>query len=136
MDDNRRAPRPQKKKRPNFLVRLLAFLVTAALVLGAVALVVNWDKINLDALRRHSRREIGREVSVTGYDTPILTGLEAYSITGLTQDMDGLCSDAVELLETLMEDPERPPQLLTRPMHLTIRSSSRPLPREMEQKKG
>ena len=97
----------------------------------------DWNAMGvLDALRRHSRREIGREVSVTGYDTPILTGLEAYSITGLTQDMDGLCSDAVELLETLMEDPERPPQLLTRPMHLTIRSSSRPLPREMEQKKG
>ena len=97
----------------------------------------DWNAMGvLDALRRHSQREIGREVSVTGYDTPILTGLEAYSITGLTQDMDGLCSDAVELLETLMEDPERPPQLLTRPMHLTIRSSSRPLPREMERKKG
>ena len=42
----------QTPKQPNFFARLLAFLVTAALVLGAVVLVVNWDKLNIDALRR------------------------------------------------------------------------------------
>ena len=48
MDRGRKAP----KKRPNLLVRLLAFLVTAALVVGAVFLVANYDKLNFDALKR------------------------------------------------------------------------------------
>lgn len=42
----------QVEKKPNIVLRLLAFLVTLALVLGAVAVVANRDKINLDALRR------------------------------------------------------------------------------------
>ena len=48
MDRGRKAP----KKRPNLLVRLLAFLVTVALVVGAVFLVANYDKLNFDALKR------------------------------------------------------------------------------------
>jgi len=40
------------KKKPNILLRLLAFFVTLALVLGAVAAVAYRDKINLDALKR------------------------------------------------------------------------------------
>lgn len=42
--------KPQKK--PNMLVRLFAFLVTLALVTGAVTLVVYRDKLNIDALLR------------------------------------------------------------------------------------
>lgn len=40
------------KKPHTFLRRVLAFLVTAALVLGALAAVVYRDQLNLDALRR------------------------------------------------------------------------------------
>ena len=40
------------KKRPNPFVRFLAFLVTLALVLGAVALVANYDKLNFDFIKR------------------------------------------------------------------------------------
>lgn len=43
---------PPPKKRPNLLVRLLAFLLTLALALGAIFLVVNRDKLNFDALKR------------------------------------------------------------------------------------
>lgn len=39
------------KRRP--LLRLLAFLVTLALVLGAILLVVNWEKLNFDYIRRY-----------------------------------------------------------------------------------
>lgn len=42
----------QKPKQSNILVRLLALLVTTALVLGALALVVYRDQLNLDALKR------------------------------------------------------------------------------------
>ena len=42
----------KKPKKPNIILRLLALLVTAALVLGALALVVNRDRFNLDALKR------------------------------------------------------------------------------------
>ncbi len=44
---------PDKGKKPNIVFRLLAFLVTAALVLGALALVVYRDRFNLDALKRY-----------------------------------------------------------------------------------
>ena len=44
---------PDKGKKPNIFFRLLAFLVTAALVLGALALVVYRDRFNLDALKRY-----------------------------------------------------------------------------------
>lgn len=43
---------PPPKKQPNLLLRLLAFLTTLALVLGAVALVAHRDTLNFDALKR------------------------------------------------------------------------------------
>lgn len=43
---------PNGAKKSNIFVRLLALLVTAALVLGALALVVYRDRFNLDALKR------------------------------------------------------------------------------------
>lgn len=46
----REAPPP--KKRPNLFLRALAFLVTLALVAGAIFLVVNREKLNFDALKR------------------------------------------------------------------------------------
>ena len=47
-----RAPAPKRLKKPNIAVRLLALAVTSALVLGALALVVYRDTINLDAFKR------------------------------------------------------------------------------------
>lgn len=43
---------PNKKKR-NVVLRVIAFIITAALVAGAVFLVVNHDRINLDSLKRY-----------------------------------------------------------------------------------
>ncbi|WP_419020569.1 DUF5711 family protein [Intestinimonas butyriciproducens] len=43
---------PVPKKKPNIFVRLLAFLVTLALLLGAVAAVVYRDRLNFDSIRR------------------------------------------------------------------------------------
>lgn len=43
---------PPVKKPPNLFVRFLAFLVTLALMVGAVALVVNYDKLNFDSIKR------------------------------------------------------------------------------------
>lgn len=41
----------EKKRGP--IRRALAFLLTVALVLGAVALVANWQKLNFDSIRRY-----------------------------------------------------------------------------------
>lgn len=41
-----------RKKKSNILLRLLALLVTMALILGALFLVVNRDRYNLDAVKR------------------------------------------------------------------------------------
>lgn len=43
---------PPPKKRPSRLVRLLAFVLTVALMVGAIYLVVNRDRLNVDALKR------------------------------------------------------------------------------------
>lgn len=42
-----------EEKRSNPILRLPAFLLTAALVLGAVFLVANWQKLNFDFIRRY-----------------------------------------------------------------------------------
>ena len=47
-----KAQQESNGKKPNILVRLIALLVTAALLLGALALVVYRDELNLDALAR------------------------------------------------------------------------------------
>lgn len=57
------SPPPQKKKTNRF-VRLMAFLATAALILGAVALVAYRDKLNIDALKRwYTYRNLERSES-------------------------------------------------------------------------
>lgn len=43
---------PPPKRRPNLFLRLLAFLLTLALALGAIFLVVNRNKLNFDVLKR------------------------------------------------------------------------------------
>ena len=42
----------KKAKKPNIFFRLLALLVTAVLILGALILVIHRDRLNLDALER------------------------------------------------------------------------------------
>ena len=60
-------------KKPNILLRLLAFLVTLALLLGAVALVAWRDRLNLDAFRRWlSYRSI--QTSDSGQTEPFTHG--------------------------------------------------------------
>lgn len=64
---------PAPKKPHTFLRRILAFLVTLALVLGALAAVVYRDKLNLDALRRWlTYRSI--QTSQTGLTEPFTHG--------------------------------------------------------------
>ena len=70
MDEmNRGRTAPPPKKRPNLFVRFLTFLVTLALVVGAVVLVVNYDKLNFDSVKRWfayrnlSRNESGQSES-------------------------------------------------------------------------
>ena len=52
MDENKKAPAIKRLKQSNPIVRLLAFLVTAALVLGAMVLVIYRDTVNVDTLKR------------------------------------------------------------------------------------
>ena len=43
----------KEDRRPSRLRRILAFFLTAALVLGSVFLVANWQKLNFDFIRRY-----------------------------------------------------------------------------------
>ena len=79
----------------------------------------------IDAVREHAELRLGIDISVTGYDAPLLPALNAYSLTGMTQQIRRLCTDCVELLQRLIENPDLPSQVITRPMILTVRDSSR-----------
>lgn len=77
MDEmNRGRTAPPPKKRPNLFVRFLTFLVTLALVVGAVILVANYDKLNFDSIKRWfayrnlSRSESGQSESFS-FDSDI-----------------------------------------------------------------
>ena len=73
MEELRPVP-PAPKKKPNPLLRLLAFLLTLALLLGAVALVAYRDRINLDAVKRYftyrsMERSDSGQIAPFGFDS-------------------------------------------------------------------
>ena len=75
----------KQPKKPNILARLLALLVTAALVLGALALVVFRDQLNLDALERWLTYR-ALETSSTGEAAPFFhAGGDKLSVDYLDQ---------------------------------------------------
>lgn len=51
MDENKNAPALKRLKKPNPLLRLLALLTTAALLLGAMILVIYRDTINMNTFK-------------------------------------------------------------------------------------
>ena len=75
----------EPKKKPNILVRLITFLVTLALILGAVTLVVYRDRLNLDAFQRWLSYR-GLETSETGQAVPFThAGGDAVSLAFLNK---------------------------------------------------
>lgn len=70
-------------KKKNLFLRLLAFLVTLVLVVGAVFLIANRDKLNLDSLKRYftykslERNDSGQAESFpySGSSTDVITAL-------------------------------------------------------------
>lgn len=92
---------PPKKKKPNLLFRLAAFLLTAALILGALALVAFREKINLDALKRWytyrnlERTESGQaEFYIDGGYSGVCAGLDGDLISCSTGSGIRLYSDS------------------------------------------
>ncbi len=76
---NDRQEVPNGRKKPNILVRLLAFLVTLALIFGAVTLVVYRDRLNFDVIRRYfTYRSLERNDSGQ---------VESFAHEGSTQDI-------------------------------------------------
>ena len=75
----------ENPKKPNILLRLLALLVTIALILGALALVVYRDRLNLDALERWlTYRDL--ETGETGQAVPFThAGGDAVSLAFLNK---------------------------------------------------
>lgn len=79
----------------------------------------------IDAVRQFSTLELGRDISVAGYDAPIIEDFMGYSMTALSQSTDQLALDAVEMLLDMIENPDDPPSIIMRPMKLVIRASTR-----------
>lgn len=75
---------------------------------------------------------VGEDISIAGFDAPDSVGLPAYDLTVLHQDINQLSEDAINVLLQLIDDPSMSPVLVTRPMELIIRGSSRKLPTGVE----
>lgn len=80
----------------------------------------------IDAIRESKRVTLGKDLSVTGYGTPILSQLQSYGITALEQPMQLLCQDAVTLLLQSINHDIITPTVITHSMNLQVRTSSRP----------
>lgn len=66
---------PPKKRQTPLLVRLIAFVVTVALAIGAVYLVVHRDRLNFDALRRwFTYRTLAKSDTGVGESFPYQSG--------------------------------------------------------------
>ena len=52
MEEKKNVPAPKRLKKPNRILRLLAMLVTAALILAAIILVLYRDTININTVKR------------------------------------------------------------------------------------
>lgn len=107
------ADKKEKKKNPNILLRLLALLITIALMAGALMLVVHRDRFNLDAVKRWlTYRSLatgqsgqaepfthagGEKLSLAYLDSGILfssaTGTRYYSFSGDTYAEEVLTMD-------------------------------------------
>lgn len=88
---------PPPKKRPNIFIRLLALLLTLALILGAVFLVVNRGKLNFDALKRwFTYRSLERSDGGGGEPFPYQGGnsLSLYACGG---DLLAVCQTGARL---------------------------------------
>ena len=74
----------EKAKKPNLFLRLLAFLMTLVLIAGAIFLIANRDRINLDAFKRWftyrslERSDTGQEESFpySSSSTDVFAALE------------------------------------------------------------
>ena len=69
MDVKEKSPAPKRVKKPNILVRLAALAVTTVLILGALALVVYRDTLNLNTFKRWMTYR-SLETSATGEAAP------------------------------------------------------------------
>lgn len=69
MDENKNAPAPKRIKKPSRLLRLLALAVTAVLVLGALALVVYRDTVNINTFK-HWLSYRNMDTGATGESAP------------------------------------------------------------------
>ena len=106
MEELRPVP-PAPKKKPNPILRLLAFLLTLALLLGAVALVAYRDRINLDAIKRYfTYRSLERsdsgQIDAFQFDSSGRGGFSSLGDDLLVWSSDGIrlySSSAVESLK-------------------------------------
>lgn len=88
---------PPKKRRPHLLVRLIAFVVTVALAVGAVFLVVNRDKLNFDALRRwFTYRTLAKSDTGVGESFPY-QGSQSLTLTACGGDLLSVSQTGVRL---------------------------------------
>ena len=83
---------------------------------------------------RDAARKLGRDngarLTIAGFDARWGMELPPYGITALRQDTGQLTRDAVQILKRMIDTDDRSPVVVTRPMELVVRTSTRPHPTE------
>ena len=69
MEEKKNVPVPKRLKKPNRILRLLAMLVTAALILAAIILVLYRDTIHINTIKRWLAYQ-NMDTGVTGESAP------------------------------------------------------------------
>lgn len=85
-------------KKPNLFLRALIFLLTVALVIGAILVVVNRDKLNFDALKRwFTYRSLAQSDTTGGGEPFAYQGGNALSLAVLDGDLLAVSENGVRL---------------------------------------
>lgn len=86
------------KKKPHILLRFILFVLTLALILGAVFLVVNRDKLNFDAFKRwFSYRSLSQSDTTGGGEAFPYQGGKSMTLANLDGDLLAVSESGVRL---------------------------------------
>lgn len=81
----------------------------------------------MDAARYAMGLKVPEDVSIIGYDNIPMTGWSAYRLTTMSQQVDLMVKETIDLLQAKIEEPDSKPVLQLVPSKLIIRDSVRSL---------
>ncbi len=79
----------------------------------------------MDTLRYELNRKVPEDVSVVGFNDIAVSGWPSYNLTTVRQNLLGIATKGLQLLEELSRDSQQPVKTIREPGRLIIRQSTR-----------